>query len=509
MDTTMTASMDYDLVSIDEFDALAIELKTPLSHKYPAKAHARKVAKELGVDSGIIYLPGKLEQTWEDSDMGPPFRQRRYFYYLSGADFSGCAVTYDIGADTLILWIPYSPPSMVLWFGKSPSPKQCLETSDLDGVKYIPNLAKYLTPTLTVVGKLFVLRESQIPKFDSWEQLKPHLKLDTSSLLPAMSEARVVKDDYEVAMIRKANQISSAAHRIVCEKLLGFKNECEIEAAFSAACVAENSHMQSYPIIAGSGINAACLHYDANNEPLKGRQLVVLDAGCEWNVYASDVTRTLPIGGKFTKEGKAIYDVVAQMQDECISRIKPGTVFYSLHLHAHLVAIKGLMKLGILHNGSVKEIFASGTSSAFFPHGLGHHVGLEVHDVGGKERLMMLNDKAATGSKWMSIGPAMLQAMIEMARNNAAGPPYSGRRQLEPNMIVTIEPGIYFCREYIEAYFLQVPEKAKYINTEVLDMYWDVGGVRIEDCILVTDDGHENLTTAPKGDEMLKIINGK
>ncbi|KAK8031141.1 hypothetical protein PG990_000875 [Apiospora arundinis] len=535
----METAVDYDVVSIDEFDALAIEIRTPLSTKYPAKAHAKKVSRQLGVQSGLVYLPGKGVSQWEDSDMGPPFRQRRFFYYMSGANFPGCAVTYDIGADNLTLWIPYTPPSLILWFGTTPSPDECLAKSDLDHVKYIADLPKYLNATLKDAGSLYVLRAEQIPKSLSLGLLKPAgaVKIDTSALLPAMAEARVVKSDFEIAMIRRANDISSAAHRAVCEGFPKYTNECEVEAAFLQACVAENAHMQSYPVIAGSGPNAATLHYDANDEPLEGRQHVVLDAGAEWQCYASDVTRTLPIGGRFTKEGKAVHDVVARMQDECIDMIAPGVGFRDMHLHAHRVATEGLLKLGILRRSDggsdssrtrkstaevVEEMLESGLSSAFFPHGLGHHVGLEVHDVAGKQRLM------STVAPW-TVGGGVggstkknkrdlilredLVHMIESPAIAAAAGISSGSkvlgRPLEPSMVVTVEPGIYFCREYIEAYYLSKPELARYIDTAVLDRYWGVGGVRIEDCILVTEDGYENLTTAPKGEEMLKIINGK
>lgn len=449
------------------------------------------------------------------------------FYYLSGADFAGCAVTYDIEADNLILWIPYTPPQTVLWYGTTPSPVECLEKSDLDDVKYVAELPKYLVPTLALVETLYGLRESQLPRFKSFDTLKPHVKIDTSSLLPAIGEARVVKSDYEIAMIRKANDISSVAHRTVCQELLSLKNECEVEAIFQAVSISRNAHTQAYAIIAGSGANAASLHYGANNEPLEGRQLLVLDAGAEWNVYASDITRTLPISGSFTPEARAIYDLVDEMQTQCIDRIRPGTVYYSLHLHAHLVAVKGLLELGILHNGTASEIFKNGTSTAFFPHGLGHHVGLEVHDVPGYERLMVEGDGFLTmGGKRKLFVPETIQKMITMVNdghaaaaeededdeNTASGappPPYKGRRELAPGMIVTVEPGIYFCKPYIEAYFLNKPEHARYINKEVLARYWDVGGVRIEDDILVTKRGNENLSWAPKGQEMLDIINGK
>ncbi|KAK8111527.1 Xaa-Pro dipeptidase [Apiospora kogelbergensis] len=494
----MEAIVDCDIVSIDEFDALAIEIRTSTATKYPAREHAKKAGKQLGVKSGLVYLPGEGVSQWEDSDMGPPFRQRRFFYYMSGANFPGCAVTYDIGADNLTLWIPYTPPSLVLWFGTTPTPDECLAKSDLNNVKYIADLPKYLNSTLEEAGSLFVLRAEQIPKSLGLGLLKPSIKIDTSALLPAMTEARVVKSHYEVSMIRRANDISSAAHRAVCE-----------------GCVAENAHMQSYPVIAGSGPNAATLHYDANDEPLADRQLLVLDAGAEWQCYASDITRTLPIGGRFTKEGRAIHDVVTRMQDECIGMIAPGTGFRDMHLHAHRVATEELLKLGILRGGGggsrvkktvaevVEEVLATGLSSAFFPTGWA----------------TMLGSKSTTKNKRDMILREDLVHMMKSSANAAAGDASFGStaaaaaqvlgRPLEPGMVVTVEPGIYFCREYIEAYYLSKPELARYIDTEVLGRYWSVGGVRIEDCILVTEDGYENLTTAPKGEEMLKIINGK
>ncbi len=154
-------------------------------------------------------------------------------------------------------------------------------------------------------------------------------------------------------------------------------------------------------MIAGSGANASTLHYGANDEPLAGRELVVLDAGAEWACYASDVTRTLPLppkaaapggggtGPRPSPEARAVYDLVLRMQRECVARVRPGVAFRDLQLHAARVAVEGLLELGIFRpppgspggRGSVAdEIFAAGTVAAFFPHGLGHHVGLDVHE---------------------------------------------------------------------------------------------------------------------------------
>jgi Xaa-Pro dipeptidase len=153
-----------------------------------------------------------------------------------------------------------------------------------------------------------------------------------------------------------------------------FENEAEIEAIFAATCISEQAKQQSYGIIAGSGPNASVLHYVANNEPLEGRQLVCLDAGAEWKCYASDVTRTFPISGYFSPEAKAIYDLVAKMQETCIAMIRPGVDFGAIMENSVRIAVEGLLKLGLLRNRTPEELYVSGAWRAFFPHGLGRKV---------------------------------------------------------------------------------------------------------------------------------------
>ncbi|KAJ9136675.1 Xaa-Pro dipeptidase [Pleurostoma richardsiae] len=511
--------VEHDLVVVDEFDALSIEVKVPSAsykppQKYPAKTHARKVAKELGFYHGLIYLPGEKAREYEDSDQQVPFRQRKYFFYLSGANFPGCAVTYDIAKDWLTLWIPHNEPVLALWYGTTPTVEECKAKYDVDDVKYVSKLEKYIcaVPPTTI---MYILKpEHGPPKRE--RPCRGPLHLDTYKLRKAMDAARVVKTDYEVAMIRRATDLSSAAHRAVLERLRGMKNEGEIEAAFRGSCLAQGAKMEAYPVIAGSGPNAAALHYSANDESLEGRQLVVLDAAYEWAGYASDITRTFPVSGRFTPEARAVYDVVDRMQRECVSRITPGVLFYDLTRRAHLVAAEGLLALGIFRGGGTpEEIVANGTTAAFFPHGLGHHVGLEVHDVSGPGKLdvgaaRLLEEGARGGAagKRAPVTPEMLARAFREGAGGRVAPAVEERQRLAKNMIVTVEPGIYFFRPYVEGLFLNSPVHAKYIDKDVLEKFYPVGGVRIEDDILVTEDGYENLTTAPKGEEALKIING-
>ena len=180
--------------------------------------------------------------------------------------------------------------------------------------------------------------------------------MDSGKLQHAVSLCRVIKDPHEIKLIRKANQISADAHRAVLAGLRSMSNEAQVEAVFLDTCVAQDAKNQAYGVIAGSGANASTLHYMKNDEPLEGRQTMVLDAGCEWELYASDVTRTFPLSGTWSKEAKEIYNIVQQMQEACIEKIKPGVRFLDLHLLAHRIAVEGLIKLGILRNGSVDEI---------------------------------------------------------------------------------------------------------------------------------------------------------
>lgn len=410
-----------------------------LSKKYPAKAHARKVAAELrssnapGLDKGIVFLPGEPTRLYEDSDQGPDFRQRRYFYYITGCDIADCAVTYELARDKLTLWIPFVEPRQALWFGNVPSASKASGIFDVDEVRYRKELPKFFKvhPSTT----LFILHKSQIPRALPLEASGERPVIDATNLKPAMDRARVIKDRYEVALIKKANNISSTAHRMVARKLLSLKNEQHVEAIFLAACTAKGAHSQAYHVIAGAGDAAATLHYFANNQPLKGKELMVVDAGCEYSCYASDVTRTLPINGKFSKEAGAIYDIVEKMQEACIEAVKPGKLFVELHLLAASIAVDGLLELGIL-KGDRDEVEESRVISAFFPHGLGHHVGLEVHDVSGDERLLYANaGQRVESGKREIVTPV---EMGELRKQNAS----ILRQALQPGMIVTVEPGM-------------------------------------------------------------------
>ena len=291
-----------------------------------------------------------------------------------------CYYAYDIHSGKATLFIPPIDPDEVMWSGLPVSREQALERYDVDEVKYTTDV----NATLAHLG-------SSNPKSTVYAiatQISDHISFlnfgvkDLTSVKEAIEVSRVVKSDYEVALIAKANKIASAAHKAVIERSRTAETEQQLYAKFVEQCTAAGAPEMPYHPIMAAGVAAATLHYVDNNAPLKGKLNLLIDAGCEWNNYASDITRTFPLTGKFSKESRDIYDIVLRMQSECIKLVKGGMNWDDAHLHAHKVLIDGLLGIGLL-KGDAKEILDARTSAAFFPHGLGHHLGMDTHDTGG------------------------------------------------------------------------------------------------------------------------------
>ncbi|KAK4207933.1 putative Xaa-Pro aminopeptidase [Rhypophila decipiens] len=456
-----------------------MDYDTVLQGKYPAKQHARRVVdyirSKVPGATGILYLQSRSTKKHEDCDQEEPFRQRRFFYYLTGCPLADSYLVHDIDADKSTLYIPPINPEEVIWSGLPMSVEQAKAKYDVDEVEYKPvDINARLAHIASLKTNPTVFAVHAIPDEITFLGFD---EKDFKVLREAIETCRSVKDDYEIAMIGKANNISSAAHRAVLEKVKYAKNERELEAVFLGQCIGRGARNQAYDSIVASGTSAATLHYVKNNEPLDGKLNLLLDAGCEWDCYASDITRTFPISGKFSKESREIYDIVLKMQNECIAVLKEGVLWEDVHLLAHKILIDGLLALGILR-GDKDEILQSRTSVAFMPHGLGHYLGMDTHDTGGNPNY------------------ADPDPMLRYLRV---------RGRLPENSVITVEPGIYFCRFIIEP-VLKDQERAKYIDSAVLERYWDVGGVRIEDNLVIKKDGSVNLTTAVKDPAELERV---
>jgi Xaa-Pro dipeptidase len=264
-----------------------------------------------------------------------------------------------------------------------------LKKYDIDTVSLAEGLQEYVLDylkdskaTLFVMNQKFIeeLADMGIP-LDINTGGEPG-KVDFKLLMPTIDATRVIKTEQELDYIKTANKITAIAHTEILKNLKTMDNETVAEGVYIGTCIAAGAKTQAYEPIVAAGPNASTLHYTTNDEDFGDRQMLLIDAGCEWNNYACDVTRTFPISGDYpSAEAKNIYKLVEKMQEECIARMVPGVLFRDVNLLSHFVAAEGLLKLGILKGATVDELIKNGLTSAFYPHGLGHHIGLEVHDV--------------------------------------------------------------------------------------------------------------------------------
>ena len=257
-------------------------------------------------------------------------------------------------------------------------------------------------------------------------------------------EMRVVKDTEEIALIRRATEISARGHALAMKAAAPGRFEFEVQQALDSYCLANGARRMAYPSIVASGPNSVFLHWDRNDRKIEDGDVILNDSGAEYGYYASDVTRTYPASGRFTEEQRAIYEIVLAAQKAAMAQVRPGVPHDRVELAAARVQAEGLVRLGLL-KGDVEQLVRNNGHRALTKHGISHWVGLDVHDAGR-----------------YSIG--------------------RGSRLLEPGMVFTIEPGIY------------IPS-----NSSGIDRKWWNIGVRVEDVVLVTPDGSECLScSAPR-----------
>ena len=408
-------------------------------------------------------------------------RQRRHFYYLTGCDLPDCYFAYDIAADHSTLWIPPVDPEYVMWAGMPLLPDEALKRYDVDAVltfdelKSGNSLVQMLKKQQTIVMAIKDRADMAIFHSENLRKYDPLINFDFARR--GIEACRVVKDEHEIAMIKHANIVSSYAHERILACAKRAKNERELNAVFVMHCHANGCKEQAYGCVCAAGTNASTLHWVRNDTPLEGRLNLLIDAGAEYECYCADITRTFPLNGKWTTESKQIYDLVLLMQSECMKMIKAGVLWEDVHMKAHTVAAEGLQSLGILRKDvSLDKIVESKVTCRFFPHGLGHYLGMDTHDVGGN---------------------ANYEDEDEYFRYLRV------RGTLPAGAVITDEPGIYFRKFPFQAE-LKEGKWDHVVDQKVLEKYWEVGGVRIEDDILVKEGGYENLTTVRSAPEYIE-----
>jgi Xaa-Pro aminopeptidase len=400
-----------------------------------------------------------------NSDCEYAYRQDSDFFYLTGFTEPEAVLVIAGGRNPRdVLFLRPHDRKKELWTGKRLGVESAVTQLDIDAAHEIGKLDEQLADFF--VGSRNLYYELGInEEFDRRVHSavrEAHHRTRRGGVAPTtfispttvISEMRLHKSQSELETMRRAAAITKAGHEAGMRSTRPGIREYELKAGIEHEYRVRGAHDVAYLSIVASGDNALVLHYVDNSDELRDGQLVLVDSGCEVDSYASDVTRTWPVNGKFSTEQRAIYELVLAAQKAAIDCVRPGLSFNAAHERATRVLAAGLIELGLL-KGSIEEAIESKSIEAFYPHRTGHWLGLDVHDVGS-----YLNDG-------------------------------EGYRILEPGMVVTVEPGLYIQRD------LDVDERFKGI------------GVRIEDDIHCTDGDPEILTIdIPKQVAELEAIVG-
>ena len=420
-------------------------------HVYRARRDAllKKMREHAG--GGLALVPTAPEIP-RNRDSLFPFRHDSYFYYLSGFPEPEAVVALVAGpdGDRHVLFCRDKSEEREIWDGFRYGPDAAKEIFGFDEAHSISELKAKLPDIAADRPALF----TPLGQSHDWDRQVTELlnevraRIRTGVAAPdevvdvraALDTMRLVKDSHELALMRRAAAISAGAHRRAMAAARPGWFEYQVEAELLHEFLSEGAQSLAYSSIVGSGPNACVLHYRDNNRQMADGDLLLIDAGCEYKGYASDITRTFPVNGQFTGPQKEIYELVLASQLACIDAVKPGAEFHAYHKVAERVLAQGFIDLGLC-SGTLDGVLESGTYKQFYMHRAGHWLGMDVHDAG----LYQIKGES---------------------------------QKLVPGMVLTVEPGAYIRPA-----------------DNVQERYWNIG-VRIEDDVLVTATGTENLTAA-------------
>ena len=381
------------------------------------------------------------------------FRQDSDFHYLTGFDHPNAAlVLRPDGEFPFTLFVEARDKEAETWTGFRPGIEGAQSDFGADQAFPIGELLDRLPALLERARRIYHVlgRDARVDQkiIETIEaarlRSRAHAPPPGSILDPReiLHELRLFKEPAELELMRKAAEITREAHAAAAALAQPDRFEYELEAALDGTFRRRGGWGPAYDSIVGGGANATVLHYVANDQPLRDGTLVLIDAGCEYAGYAADVTRTYPVGGRFTTPAREVYDVVLAAQEAALDRSRPGATLEEIHDVALRRLVEGMIALRLLPTTTVDDAITSGDFRRYYMHRTSHWLGLDVHDVGAYSR---------------------------------DGQP----RQLEPGMVLTVEPGLY-----VSSHDESAPEELRGI------------GVRIEDDVVITDDGHENLSAA-------------
>ncbi len=421
----------------------------------------RQLMRMMGHDA-IAILPTRAECT-RNRDVEYPYRPDSDFHYLTGFPEPQAVAVLVPGRDhgEYLLFCRDRDPEMEIWHGRRAGPEGAVERYGADDAFPIGDIDDILPGLLEGREKVFYTMGA-VPEFDkrvigwvnrirSQSRAGQRTPDEFVSLDHFLHDMRLYKSRAEIRAMRQAANLAAAAHRRAMQVCRPGMMEYELEAEFLYAFRKAGGE-PAYPSIVGGGANGCILHYTENDAELAAGELVLIDAGMEHQYYASDITRTFPVDGRFRKAQRAVYELVLDAQLAAIEQVYPGNTWNAPHEAAVKVLTRGLVKLGLL-KGRPSTLIREQAYRRFYMHRTGHWLGMDVHDVGDYK----------VGDEW---------------------------RVLEPGMVLTVEPGLY------------IPARSKGVARK----WWNIG-VRIEDDVLVTRDGHDVLSKkAPKTVEDIEAL---
>lgn len=414
--------------------------------------------------AGSIALVPAASLKTRNRDAEYAFRQDSDFYYLTGFNEPDALLVLIPGRaeGQSILFCPPRDPAMEIWTGYRAGPEGCVADYGVDQAFVLAQLDE-LMPGLINGRQALCYAQGSYPELDArvnrWlttlrTGVRQGMVLPEQVLLLDnwLHEMRLFKDAAEVEIMQRAATLSAEAHSLAMQHCRPGMYEYQLEAIIQQHCAMSGARFQAYSPIVGGGANACILHYIDNNAELKADDLVLIDAGCELDCYASDITRTFPVSGRFTEPQRALYQVVLDAQLACIDAIRPGVPWGEIHELSIRLLTQGLLKLGLLQ-GDLESLIRTEAYKPFYMHRIGHWLGMDVHDV-GRYKLQ---------GQW---------------------------RPLAAGMVMTVEPGLYIAPDNLQ-----------------VDACWRGIGIRIEDDVLVTETGHQVLTDAvPKSIEAIEAL---
>nr|BAN21025.1 xaa-pro dipeptidase pepd/pepq [Riptortus pedestris] len=427
----------------------------------------------------IVFLQGGVAINHYNTDTEYPFRQEPFFHWLFGVTEPNFYGAIDVLTEKSYLFYPKPSSTDCVWVGKLPTQDEFTKKYMVDSVLYEDDI--YATLSNLNRDSLLVLKGTntdsklafETPKIPSIESFK----VDYTTLYPIIVELRVIKTPLEINVMRYASKISSNAHKYVMKNLKPGMYEYQAEALFSFYVYnVGGCRSCAYTCICASGENSAILHYGhaakPNDKKILDGDLCLFDMGGSYYGYASDITVSFPINGKFSKNQEIVYNAVLKARDAVYKNLGPGSYWSNLHRSGVAAILSYLQELKLLKPGKIDDMIEAGLGAVFQPHGLGHLIGIDVHDVGGYTE--------NTPQRPMKHGLHTLRTA----------------RKLLSNMVMTVEPGCYFIEEVLDAAF-ENPALKPYL-TEQINEFRGIGGVRLEDVVLITDSGYEILSVLPR-----------